>query len=140
MIPVLVSALLPMLGKVLDKVIPNTAEREKAKAEIELKLAEHEGEILKALIQSDVAQAEINKIEAASTDRFKSYPRPLAMWIAVFGLGWNLVPVVVGQFFVWFGKAAPEIVLLPEGIVNTLLYGLLGLGAYRTYEKKSQIK
>ena len=140
MIPVLVGALLPVLSKVLDKVIPDTAAREQAKAEISLKLAEQEGELMKALIQSDVAQAEINKVEAASSDKFRSYPRPTVMWIAVIGLGWNIIPVMVGQFFIWFGKPAPEIVMLPEFVIDTLLYGLLGLGAYRTYEKKSKLK
>ena len=61
------------------------------------------------------------------------------MWVAVFGLAWNIVPIVVGQFFVWFGHAAPTVVQLPEFVINTLLYGLLGLGAYRTYEKKNNL-
>lgn len=134
MIPVITS-LLPILGSVLDKVIPNTADREKAKAETALKLAEQENEIMKLIQASDLAQAKINEIEAASTDKFKSYPRPLAMWIAVVGLGWNIVPVVVGQFFVWFGHPAPQVVQLPTFVIDTLLYGLLGLGAYRTAER-----
>jgi hypothetical protein len=135
----LITALLPMLGSVLDKIIPNVAERERAKAELALKLAEQENQLLSALVQSDIAQAKINEIYAADKDRFKSYPRQLAMWVSVIGLAWTVLPVIVGQFFVWFGHPAPTVVELPEFVVNSLLYGLLGLGAYRTYEKKSGI-
>ena len=136
MIPILLTALAPILGKVLDK-IPDKNERAKIEAELAVQLKSQEIEIMKLLMQSDVAQAEINKIEAASLDKFKSYPRPLAMWVAVLGLAWNLVPVIVGQFFVWFGRPAPIVVQLPEFVVSTLLYGLLGLGTMRSWEKKS---
>lgn len=134
MIPALLAVLAPVIGKVLEK-IPNPGEREKLRMELEAQIQAQEMELIKVIAQSDVAQAEINKIEAASTDKFKAYPRPLAMWIAVAGLAWNIIPVMVGQFFVWFGYPAPAIVQLPEFVVDTLLYGLLGLGAYRTAEK-----
>lgn len=132
----LIPLLLPTLGKVLDKLIPDVAEREKVKMELQLKLAEQEGELLKALIQSDVAQAEINKIEAASTDRFKSYPRPLAMWVCVGGLVWEVFMPVITQLFVWTGHAAPQMIHLPEFVTGTFLTGLLGLAGVRSYEKK----
>lgn len=132
----LVTSLLPILGGLLDKVIPNMAEREKAKAELALKLAEQESQLINALVQSDIAQAKINEIYAADKDKFKSYPRQLAMWVSVVGLAWTVLPVIVGQFFVWFGHPAPVVVQLPDFVVNSLLFGLLGLGAYRTYEKK----
>lgn len=135
-IPALVATLLPILSGVLDKVIPNVAEKERIKMELQLKLSEQESVLINALIQSDLAQSKINEIYAASKDKFKSYPRQLAMWVSVLGLLWTILPVIVGQFFVWFGYPSPVIVQLPEFVVNSLLFGLLGLGAYRTYEKK----
>jgi hypothetical protein len=139
MIPALIGILTPILNKVLDKVIPDVAAREQIKLELQVKLAEQESHLIDALIQSDVAQARINEVYAKSKDKFKSYPRQLAMWISVIGLAWTILPVMVGQFFVWFGQPAPIVVQLPEFVVNSLLFGLLGLGAYRTYEKKSGI-
>ncbi len=128
----------PIIEKVLSY-IPDPQKKAEAQAAAIKAAADHEETILKLLQESDIAQAAINQEEAKSGDRFKSYPRPLAMWVAVFGLAWNIVPVVVGQFFIWFGHPAPSVIQLPEFVINTLLYGLLGLGAYRTYEKKNGV-
>src|SRR3990172_2095186 len=96
MIP-FIASILPVVGKVLDRLIPDVAEREKAKAELELKLVEQEGELVKALLQSDIAQAEINKLDASSDDKFKSYWRPGLAWVCVLSFTWLTVvqPIVV---------------------------------------------
>jgi len=138
MLPV-IGALLPIVSKVLDKVIPDKAGREAAKAEIQLKLAEQEGELVQALLQSDVAQAEVNKVEAASDSGFKSGWRPAVGWICVFGLLWSvLLPLAA-----WGLNAAhietPPLPLLPNEVLTSLTFGLLGLGGLRTYEKKSGV-
>lgn len=134
MIPALIALVGPILGKVLDK-IPDAGQREAARIAFELELQKNELKLIEIVQQSDIAQAKINEIEAASTDKFKSWPRPLALWISVLGLAWNVAPVIVGQFFVWFGYPAPVIVPVPEYIADTLLFGLLGLGSLRTVEK-----
>lgn len=138
MLPV-IATLLPVVGKVLDKIIPNVAEREKAKMELQLKLAEQEGELVKALIQSDIAQADINKVEAGSDNLFKSGWRPAVAWIGVTGLAWTVFLPVISWFLQMFGVQTPPLPQLGGEVLNTLLFGLLGLGGLRTYEKKSGV-
>jgi hypothetical protein len=138
MLPI-IGALLPVVGKVLDRIIPDVAEREKAKIELQLKLAEQEGELMKALIQSDVAQAEINKKDAESGDRFKSYARPTAIWICVSGFAFSVFMPYISWGLSLLGVQIISPPPLPSEVLNTMLFGLLGLGAYRTYEKKNGV-
>mgnify|MGYP001379934473 CR=1 FL=1 len=134
MIPFL-DFLTPIISKALDY-LPDP----KLKAEMHLKITQelnrNQEVILAALSAVDQKQADINLEEAKSPDKFKSYPRPLAMWACVFGLVWQIGAIVVSQFFVWFGHSAPQIVQLPEFLTGTLMTGLLGLGGYRYLEKK----
>jgi hypothetical protein len=138
MLPI-IGALLPIVGKIIDKVIPDVVGREAAKMEIQLKLAEQEGELVKALIQSDIAQSEVNKTEAASDNIFKSGWRPAVGWIGVTGLAWTVFLPVISWFLQMAGVQTPPLPQLGGEVLNTLLFGLLGLGGLRTYEKKSGV-
>jgi len=134
MIPIIAS-LIPLLGSVLDKVIPNTAERERVKAEITLKLAENETELVKLFAAQDQGQIEINKEEAKSNSLFVSGWRPAVGWICAFGCAWAFILKPVLD---WGVAAAGSTVALPvfqTGELMSLLLGLLGMGTLRTYEK-----
>jgi hypothetical protein len=136
----LIGLLAPILDKVLDKVLPNTAERDKVKAELALKMAEQETELIKALIQTDIAQAEINKIEAQSESPFKSMWRPALAWVCVLSFTWLTVlqPVVLFVYPLYTGKVL-TVPTIDTSILTTVLFGILGLAGYRTYEKKTGI-
>ena len=138
MLPI-ISALLPVVGKVLDRVIPDVAEREKAKMELQLKLAEQEGELLKAVIQSDVAQAEINKVEAQRSSPFKSGWRPTLAWICVSGFAWTIYMPLIQWILASFGVQTPEIPSLGGNELMSMTFGLLGLTGARSWEKKQGI-
>jgi len=138
MIPIL-GFLAPLLGKVLDK-IPDAGKRAEIELELQKVLMENEGQIRASLIQSDTNQTEINKIEAASDSKFKSGWRPALAWVGVFAIAWAglLAPVTVFFIELFTGK----IVGLPKidtGLFMTIMTGLLGLGYYRTQEKKDGI-
>lgn len=136
MIPALL-ALVPTIAKLADKFIPNTAERDKFKYEIELKLKEQEAELVKALVQSDLAQAEANKLDAASNDKFRSYWRPCLAWVCVLAFIWFTVvqPIIV---FIYAAKGMPlELPEIDSTILTTTLFGILGLAGFRSYEKKA---
>ena len=132
----LIGAILPIIDKVLEKVIPNVAEREKVKMELQIKMAEQEGRLLEALVQSDVAQAEINKADALSGDKFKSYARPTAMWICVLGFAWVVFLPLVKWTLACFNLQTPDIPQLDSPELTSMTFGLLGLGGMRSYEKK----
>lgn len=134
MLPALL-ALVPTITKLLDKVLPNTAEKEKFKAELELELQKQETELVKALLQSDIAQAEINKMDATSSDKFRSWWRPALAWVCVLAFIWLTVlqPITV---FIYAANQRP--LQLPEfdsTILTTVLFGVLGLAGYRSFEK-----
>jgi hypothetical protein len=120
--------------KVLDKVLPDP--KAKAEAQIELMRLQQAGEFkqLEADLQLALAQTEVNKVEAASADPFKSGWRPAAGWVCVAGLAYQFLfqPLAAWSGGI-HGWPAPPV--LDLGDLYGLLFGMLGLGAYRSFEK-----
>jgi hypothetical protein len=134
MLPIIAS-LIPIIGSVLDKIIPNAAEREKAKLEIELKLAENETELLKLFSEIDKSQIEVNQEEAKSTSLFVSGWRPFIGWVSGIGVAWAFVFKPLAD---WILAASGSTIITPTlntGELMSLLLGLLGMGALRSFEK-----
>ena len=79
-IPAVVGILAPIIGKIAGKFLKNKGDEAKFLSELNLKLAEHETKLIDALTKADVAQSEVNKIEAESGSLFKSGWRPAIAW------------------------------------------------------------
>lgn len=130
-----VGALIDAGMKVLDRVLPDPAA--KAAAQLELLKLQQAGEFkqLEADLQLALAQADTNKIEAASPSLFVSGWRPAVGWICGLGLG---VQFLVAPLATWAATLLGHPVTFPTldmGTLMTLLAGLLGLGTLRTTEK-----
>ena len=82
-----VSAVFEVGGRLIDHFFPGKAEQDAAR----LKLLELQQSGALAQLAADTqlanAQADINKIEAASSNLFKSGWRPGCGWVCTFGLG-----------------------------------------------------
>ena len=91
MIASLIPALAPILGKILDKAIPDKDAKEKAQAAALSQLLEHQHEI-------EQAAGQIIKTEAASSHWLAANWRPLTML--------TFTGLIVAR---WFGFAAPEL-------------------------------
>lgn len=96
---------------------------------------------LEADRQSMLAQIEVNKIEAADPNVFKSGWRPAVGWVCVSGLAYQfiirpLLPWIIGLF----AKTIEPMPSLELDSLLPLLAGLLGLGGFRTWEKLKGIK
>jgi hypothetical protein len=110
--------------KVLDKFIPDPAQ--KAKAEAELR---------DALIKWDQAQTEVNKVEAANPNMFVAGWRPWIGWTCGMALAYQyvLTPIVM-----WLAAIAlidlPQPPKLDEALWQ-LMTGMLGIAGLRTFEK-----
>lgn len=122
-------------GPLLDRIFPDPAQR--AQAELELFKAQQEGAFkeLDNQLQANLAQVEQNKIEAADTSLFKSGWRPAVGWICVAafayaGLGRPLIPFFAGLM----GHEVPPLPPIDD-VFTELLFGMLGLGGMRTFEK-----
>jgi len=127
-------SLIPVVGSLLDKLIPDP----KMAAEAKLKAVElaQTGELahLDAEVRLALGQIEVNKVEAG-TDLFRGGWRPFVGWICALGLG---IQFIIAPFFTFFGNAPfPQ---LDMSTLMTLLFGMLGLGTLRTQEKINGIK
>lgn len=81
------------------------------------------------------AQTDINKQEASSQSIFVAGWRPFIGWVCGTGLA---VQFLVNPIFTWVAALAKHPTQFPTldlGTLMTLLGGMLGLGAMRTYEK-----
>lgn len=77
----------------------------------------------------DIAQIEVNKIEASSKSLFVAGWRPFIGWTCGVAMGFNYLVVPVA------GAAGYDITALDTTTMFPVLLGLLGLGSLRTYEK-----
>jgi hypothetical protein len=131
-------AVIGVVGKVIDRAIPDPAARDQAKLEL-LRLEQtHQLEELKAETQVMLAQADINKADAASNDPFQRRWRPAVGWVCVAGLAYQFL----GQPLLTWASPALQIPGPPTldlGDLLTLLLGLLGLGGLRTIEKLQRV-
>ena len=129
MSPLLLGPLVDLVGKISDKVWPDESKR--IEAQTALLQMQQSGELamLEKLGQSDSAQADINKIESASDDKFKSYWRPALGWVCVAGFSYQLL---ARPFLLGAGYDYPA---LDMETLSALTFGMLGLGAMRTVEK-----
>lgn len=131
-------ALLPTVGKILDKVIPD----KNAAAAAKLRLIELQNSKELAELDADIrlaeGQMETNKAEASSDDKFARRWRPAVGWVCVFGVGYTFLgfPILSWCSGIFEFPAPPP---LDSGPLFTLLMGMLGFGGLRTYEKLNGI-
>jgi hypothetical protein len=124
----MINALLPIIGTVLDKVIPDNNAKQKAKQEIEKALIDNAAKI-------NLTQAETNKIEAAHRSVFVSGWRPFLGWCSGVGFAWVFVISPVAQ---WVLILQGNPVVLPQlqtDVLMELTLAMLGLAGLRTWEK-----
>lgn len=132
----LLTALIPVLGNVLDRIFPDPEKADAAKLEV-LKLAQS-GELaqLDADLRLALAQAEINKAEAQSPDMFRGGWRPSVGWLCAAGLGYTfLLQPLLPWLAALSGANVPPLPPLDNDVLMTLLFGMLGLGGLRTVER-----
>jgi hypothetical protein len=112
-----INALIGPVSAILDKVIPDKDLREKLSHEIAT-MADRQMS----------AQIEVNKVEAAHKSLFVAGWRPAIGWICGFALLYStIVSPILG---IWL--EVPEV---DTSLLTTVLMGMLGLGAMRTFEK-----
>ena len=120
----MIEKLIKPVSEILDKFV--------ADKDLKLKL---QHELNQELHIANIAQLEINKVEAAHRNVFVAGWRPFTGWVCASALAYHFIlePIIV------FGLALYNIQLtLPQfdmGSLLTVLMGMLGLGGLRTFEK-----
>ena len=124
------------VGSVVDDL--HTSDEERASAS--RMMYEAETERIKAGQAIDLAQIEVNKVEAAHRSVWVAGWRPSVGWncsVCLFYsvVGWQMIAWAVA---VWAPAVTPPPQVDVEQLI-ALLMGLLGFGAYRTFEKAKRL-
>ena len=122
-----------MLG--LDKLIaPVAGILDKFVVDKDLKMKlQHELET--ALHSANLAQLEVNKAEAAHKSIFVAGWRPFVGWVCGVALAYHFILAPLLQFGFALGGVEQDLPEFEFGQLSTVLMGMLGLGALRTFEK-----
>jgi hypothetical protein len=135
------SALFEIGKTAIEKIWPDPSKR--AEELYKLEKLKQEGDLakLQAEVSLMLGQIEINKVEAQHPSVFVAGARPAVMWIGAFGLAYAAVIEPIARFMarVAFDYVG-EFPVLDTTITMQVLFGILGLGAYRTYEKTKEVQ
>tara|TARA_Y100000401_G_scaffold48091_1_gene37292 strand:+ start:611 stop:1006 length:396 start_codon:yes stop_codon:yes gene_type:complete len=125
----MIQALIGPVTGLLDKFIQDKDLKAKLAHDIATMAEKHAHE-------NALAQIEVNKIEAASSDFFKSSWRPFIGWVCGVAFAYHFVlqPIIIFVVAL-FGAEIPALPEFDMASLMTVLGGLLGLGGLRTYEK-----
>jgi hypothetical protein len=130
----------PKIAEIIGNRIENKQQAELIRLEIEKAIGERAHELEMALLTRDAQiaseQSKTNQIEAGSDSLLKSGWRPMVGWVCVAALAYQMVfrPLLAWGSAVWQWLPPPS---LEMDTLLTLLFAILGLGAYRTYERVS---
>lgn len=128
--------LIPLLGTIFDRVMPDPAAAAQAKLQV-MELAQR-GELagLEADTKLALAQMDVNKADASGASPMQRNWRPAIGWVCAAALAWDMIlrPMLIFGLAL-AGHALPVFPVLSTDQLYGLLFGLLGLGGLRTVEK-----
>lgn len=129
------AALIPVLGTIFDKIIPDPQQAADAKLRAMEMAQRGELAVLDADMRLAMGQLEVNKVEAG-TDLFRGGWRPATGWTCVFGLVYQfLIQPLLPWFAAVLGFVVPPLPAIDNDTLMVLLTGMLGLGGLRTFER-----
>jgi hypothetical protein len=128
MIPAILTALVPALGTLVDRLIPDKAAAQRAKDDMEAAL-------VKAGNEAALAQVEVNKIEAAHSSVFVAGWRPSIGWVCAAGLAWAFVLAPIASWALVVLGIKAELPAIQFDYLFELVLAMLGIGGLRTFEK-----
>lgn len=124
----MINAIIPIIGSVLDKIIPDNNAKEQAKQQIEKALIDNAAQI-------NLTQAETNKVEASHRSVFVSGWRPFLGWCSGLGFAWVFVVSPVAQWVLALQGINLVLPQLQTDVLMELTLAMLGLAGLRTWEK-----
>ena len=135
-----ITSALEIGGKLIDKLIPDP--QAKAQAQLALLKMKQDGDLAQLTSDTELAKAQIqvNLAEASSSSLFVSGGRPFIMWVCGVALANDFVVRPFALYISSLLHAAGNWPALDVNNLMPLLFGMLGIGAMRTYEKVSASK
>lgn len=124
----IIGSVVGLVEKAVDRLIPDKG-----------KAAAMKHEIAMTLVTSDLAQMEINKEEASHKSIFVAGWRPAVGWICAFALFYNYI--ATPMLGAWASIYHPAAIIPQLDITElmTLLFGMLGMGTLRSYDKQNGV-
>jgi hypothetical protein len=128
----LLDPVISIADTVIDRLVVDKNAAAQIKNEIEKELAV-------AHVQGNLAQLEVNKVEAAHKSIFVAGWRPFIGWTCGIAMAFTFVIAPIGGWVaVIAGYEFPPPPMLDESLWG-LIFGMLGLGTLRTYEKRTGV-
>lgn len=124
-----------LLGKVIDRAWPDPSQKAQIALELEKMRQAGEFKALDTELAAMQMQAEVNKVEAGSSDPFTSRWRPFIGWVCGLALTWHYIGRPICGWLLLMSGNSIEIPSVDLGDLIVILLGLLGLGGLRTTEK-----
>lgn len=124
------AVLVPAVTSLLGEVLEGLSGDRRARAEQALKL-------LEAARAEAEGQLQVNQAEAAHRSVFVAGWRPFLGWIGGLGVAYAFLlhPAAQALFTVYRPDLLPLLPVFPMDHLLELLFGMLGLGGLRTFEK-----
>lgn len=122
-------------GKLIDRIFPDKQQSAEAHARLEALKQSGELAILSAAQKQDEGQAQVNAAEAGNASLFVSGWRPAIGWICatIILYAYLLRPALAWYMAIHYPEVkAPE---FPMDYIWEMLFGMLGIGGLRTFEK-----
>lgn len=127
--------LVPLLGDVLDRILPD---KEKA-AEAKLRLIELQqaGQLqeLSNIKEMSLSLSQVSQQEAKHDSLFVAGARPALIWVGAAAMAWQYLAFPMVQTYMLYNGSTIEIPAINNDALFELVCLLLGLGGLRTYEK-----
>jgi hypothetical protein len=130
----MIAAILPVIGQVLDRILPDKKAAEAAKQELARQYFEGDLEALRLDVELAKGQLAVNQQEAQHSSVFVAGWRPGLGWLSVCGLGWSFIAQPLLAWVATINGIEPP-PRLDTGDLMTLTLGMLGLGGMRSYER-----
>lgn len=128
----IIVGLLPFVTSLFDRLIPDPAARAKEQAAFM-------SQIMDVATKADIAQIEVNKVEATSTSWMAKNWRPMIGMVGAISIAWEFViKKFILVFGAYFNEQLVTAVLNSPGLDSNmweLITAMLGLGAMRSFEK-----
>ena len=120
---------------ILDKLIaPVAGILDKFVEDKDLKL-QLQHEIETAMQNANLAQLEVNKVEATHKSIFVAGWRPFVGWVCGVAMSYHFIIAPLVQFGFALGGIDQDLPEFDFSQLSTVLMGMLGLGGLRTFEK-----
>lgn len=127
MAPIL-TLLSPILGTLIDRLIPDKHEAEKAKVAMEM-------ELVKAANEVNLQQIETNKIEAGHRSIWVAGWRPAIGWSCAAGFFWTFIGQPIIAWALVLNGIDQELPTIDPDILLEMTFAMLGLAGMRSWEK-----